>query len=156
MESVINIENLYQVAEVELLYRSTVKPALRPKITSSRTAYEVLLQSWDENKIEFVEQFKILLMNTANKVLGIYEMSTGGVAATVVDAKLIFSAALKANASGIILSHNHPSGNLQPSSADINLTKKLDEGGKFLDIRVLDHLIITPDGYYSFRDEGLL
>lgn len=105
MESVINNQNLYQVAEVELLYRSTVKPALRPKITSSRTAYEVLLQGWDENKIEFVEQFKVLLMNTANKVLGIYEMSTGGVAATVVDAKLIFSAALKANASGIILSH---------------------------------------------------
>lgn len=156
MESVINNQNLYQVAEVELLYRSTVKPALRPKITSSRTAYEVLLQGWDQNKIEFVEQFKVLLMNTANKVLGIYEMSTGGVAATVVDAKLIFSAALKANASGIILSHNHPSGNLQPSSEDINLTKKLDEGGKFLDIRVLDHLIVTPDGYYSFRDEGLL
>lgn len=156
MESVINNQNLYQVAEVELLYRSTVKPALRPKITSSRTAYEVLLPGWDQNKIEFVEQFKVLLMNTANKVLGIYEMSTGGVAATVVDAKLIFSAALKANASGIILSHNHPSGNLQPSSADINLTKKLDEGGKFLDIRVLDHLIVTPDGYYSFRDEGLL
>lgn len=155
MESVINTQHLYQVAEIELVYRSMVKPSLRPKITSSKTAYEVLLQSWDENKIEFVEQFKILLMNTANRVLGIYELSTGGVAGTVADPKLIFSAALKANASGIILSHNHPSGNLKPSQADINLTRKIDEGGKILDVRVLDHLIMTPDGYYSFKDEGL-
>lgn len=87
---------------------------------------------------------------------GIYELSTGGVAATVVDAKLIFSAVLKADASGIILGHNPPSGNLQPGSADISLTRKIDEGGKFLDIRILDHLIVTPDEYYSFRDEDLL
>jgi len=156
MESVIKNQELYSVAEIALVYRTTVKPSLRPKVTSSRIAYEVLLAGWDEERIEFVEQFKVLLLNTANRVLGIYELSTGGVAATVADPKLVFSAALKANASGIILAHNHPSGNLNPSDADKGLTLKMAGGGKLLDIQVLDHLIVTPEGYYSFRDEGLL
>ena len=88
--------------------------------------------------------------------MGIYEASTGGVSGTVADAKLIFIAALKTNASGIILSHNHPSGNLKPSKADEALTCKLKEAGKFLDIIVMDHIIVTSEGYFSFSDEGLL
>lgn len=156
MESVIRNQELYSVAEIALVYRNTVKPSQRPKVTSSRIAYEVLLAGWDEDRIEFVEQFKILLVNTANRVLGVYEVSTGGVTGTVADPRLVFSAALKSNASGIILAHNHPSCNLKPSNEDIALTRKIAEGGKLLDIRVLDHLIVTPEGYYSFRDEGLL
>lgn len=156
MESVIKNHELYNVAEISLVYRSTIKPSQRPKITSSQMAYDVLLAGWDQDRIEFVEQFKILLLNTANRVLGIYEISTGGIAGTIADPKLIFSAALKANASGIILSHNHPSGNLKPSDADKGLTRKIVQGGNFLDIRVLDHLIVTPETYYSFQDEGLL
>lgn len=144
------------VAEVELIYRNVVKPSQRPIVTDSKQVYGLLVSNWDGNKIEFVEQFKILLLNTANKVLGIFEVSTGGVAGTIADPKLIFMAALGANASAIILSHNHPSGNLQPSQQDLSLTKKIAEGGKILDIRVLDHLIITTEGYYSFADEGLL
>lgn len=144
------------VAEVELIYRNVVKPSQRPIVTDSKQVYSLLTSNWDENKIEFIEQFKILLLNTANKVLGIFEVSTGGVAGTVADPKLIFMAALGANASAIILSHNHPSGNLQPSPQDLSLTKKIAEGGKILDIRVLDHLIITTEGYYSFADEGVL
>ena len=88
-----------------------------------KECYELLKLTWDENKIEFVEQFKVILMNRAQRVLGIYELSTGGVTGTVADPKLVFTAALKANACNIILSHNHPSGNLKPSRADEGLTK---------------------------------
>ena len=96
------------------------------------------------------------LMNRANRALGIAQVSHGGISGTVADPKVIFQHALKANASSVILLHNHPSGNTQPSEADIHLTKKLVEGGKLLDIAVLDHLIVTIDGYYSFADEGLI
>src|SRR5690554_2706217 len=146
----------FEVAEIQLSYKTKVKPSQRPKITSSKEAYEILLESWDEEKVEFVEQFKIVLMNRGNRVLGIYEVSTGGVSATVVDPKLIFAAAIKTAASSIILAHNHPSGQLKPSQADIKLTKKLTEGGQLLDIPVLDHIIVTSEGYPSFADEGLL
>jgi DNA repair protein RadC len=146
----------FQVAEIQLTYRSNVKPSMRPKISTSRDAFEVLRRSWDIDKLEFVEQFKVLLTNRANKVLGIFEVSTGGITGTVADPKLIFVAALKCGASGLVLSHNHPSGNLQPSQADIELTKRIKEGGKLLDIQLLDHLIITSEGYCSFSDEGII
>jgi DNA repair protein RadC len=145
-----------QVAEVQLSYSTKVKPSLRPKITTSRQASEVLRSSWDDSKIELVEQFKVMFINKANRVLGILELSTGGISATVVDPKLIFVAALKAAASGIILSHNHPSGNLLPSQADIDLTRRIKEGGRLLEIQVMDHIIMTSESYYSFADEGLL
>lgn len=146
----------YQVAEIQLTYKSNVKPSLRPKITSSKDAHAVFIETWNDTKIELLEQFKVLFTNRANKVLGILELSTGGVSGTVADPKLIFAAAIKAAASGIILSHNHPSGNLQPSQADIDLTRKIKEGGKLLEIQLLDHIIITTEGYFSFADEGLI
>ena len=149
-------ERLFEVAEVELVYKSKVKASERLQITSSKSAYDVLLKAWDENKIEFVEQFKVLLLNRANKVLGIYEVSTGGVSGTVADPRLIFVAALKANACSLIISHNHPSGNLKPSRQDEELTAKIKHAGEFLDIKLLDHLIVTPEAYYSFGDEGIL
>jgi len=146
----------HQVAEIQLSYKSTVRPSQRPKITSPKDAYEVLIQGWDSSKLEFVEQFKVLLLNRANKVLGIFEVSTGCSTGTVADPKLIFAAAIKSNACGIILAHNHPSGNLQPSQADIDLTRRMKEGGKLLEIQVLDHVIVTTEAYYSFADEGQL
>lgn len=145
-----------QVAEIELIYKSKVKASERPKVTTSHDAYNLLKQNWDENRIEFVEQFKVLFLNRANKVLAIYELSTGGVAGTVADPKLVFAAALKINACNIILCHNHPSGNVKPSAADEQLTRKIKEAGKYLDLPVIDHLIITNESYYSFADEGLL
>ncbi len=145
-----------QVAEIQLTYKPKVKPSDRPQICRSKDAYEILIKHWDDSKIYFVEQFKVILLTRANKVLGIVEISTGGISGTVADPKLIFAAALKANASSIILSHNHPSGNLLPSQQDISLTQKLKEAGKFLELPVLDHMIVTGDGYYSFADEGLL
>ncbi len=113
------------------------------------------MKAWDENKIEFVEQFKVLLLNRANKVLGVYEVSSGGVTGTVADPRLIFVAALKANACALIISHNHPSGNLKRSRQDEELTAKIKQVGEFLEIKVLDHLIVTPEAYYSFADERL-
>lgn len=156
MEKAMNLSVLNAVAEIELVYKSKVKPSERPQLKSSKESYHLLLQTWDQNRIEFVEQFKVILMNRANRVLGIYELSTGSATETVADPKLIFIAALKANASNLILSHNHPSGNLKPSKADEDLTRKIKEAGKFLDIQVLDHVIVTCEGYFSFADEGLL
>lgn len=151
-----NENKLYEVAEIQLSYSGKVKPSLRPKISTSKEAFSILKQTWDESKIEFVEQFRVMLTNRAQKVLGIVEVSTGGVSGTVADPKIIFAAALKANACGLIMAHNHPSGNLHPSQSDIDLTKKMNAGGKLLEIQVLDHIIITTEGYYSFADEGLM
>jgi DNA repair protein RadC len=98
-----------------------------------------------------------MYLNQSNRVLGVYPLSTGGVTGTIADPRLIFSVALKINAAGIILSHNHPSGNLSPSKADKDLTDKIKEGSKLLDVKLLDHIIVTPENtYYSFADEGLL
>jgi DNA repair protein RadC len=155
MEST-NEKALYDVAEIQLSYKPQIKASLRPRITSSKDAERILRRRWNDDTLELSESFMIMLLNRANKVLGIYEVSSGGIAGTVADPKLIFGCALKAAASGIILSHNHPSGNLQPSQADIELTKKLMEGGRFLEIQVLDHIILTSEKYYSFADEGLM
>ena len=92
-------------AEIQLTYKSNVKPSLRPKITRSEDAYQVFKETWDTSKLEFVEQFKTMLVNRANKVLGILEVSTGGISGTVADPRIIFAAAIKCNASGIIVAH---------------------------------------------------
>ena len=155
MENLLN-QTEYQIAEVELIYKPKVKASERPSIKSSKDAATLLQKNWDNNKIDFIEQFKVILLNRANKVLGILQASSGGVTGTLVDAKLVFVSALKANACGIIISHNHPSGNLKPSPQDEQLTTKLNNGAKLLDIKLLDHLIITSEGYLSFSDEGLL
>lgn len=156
METVMNQKRWNQIAEVELIYRSKVKASERPHIKTSKDAAVILKEVWDENKIDFVEQFKVLFLNRSNKVLGVFEASTGGVTGTIADPKLIFVAALKANACGIIISHNHPSGNLKPSKADEELTHKIKYAGQFLDIKLLDHVIVTSEGYYSFADEGII
>ena len=96
-------------------------------------------------------------LNGANRLLGIYEVSKGGITSTVVDIRLILSVALKSAATGIILAHNHPSGNLQPSIQDKDITKKIQEASKLLDLTLFDHLIVISDSaYYSFADEGQL
>ncbi len=149
-------KELFKVSEVTLTYRNRTPPAQRIKISGSADAYRILCSSWSENTIELKEDFKILLLNRAHKVLGISVISSGGVSGTLVDPKLIFVTALKANASGIVLAHNHPSGQLTPSSADMALTNKLVSSGKLLEIPIIDHLIITTSGYFSFADESLL
>ena len=146
----------FTVAEVQLVYKSKCDITLRPRITKSSECYEILLNNWNPDTIELCEEFKILLLNRANKVLAISTLSKGGTAATVVDPKLLFTTALKLKASSLILAHNHPSGELSPSQADISMTNKLIDGGKMLDLPILDHLIISSKGYYSMGDEGLM
>lgn len=143
-------------SEVELIYKSKVKASQRPQISSSDKAYQIALKAWDNNKIELLEQFKVLILSNSNKVLGVLEISSGGITGTVVDLRIIFSALLKAHATAFILLHNHPSGNLTPSEADKQITRKIKEASKILDISLLDHLIITSEGYYSFADQGAL
>lgn len=155
METSIN-QSAFQVAEISISYSSKIKNSERPKLTSSREVFKVFSETWSNDTIELLEQFKVILLNRGNRVIGLFEVSSGGVSGTVADPKLIFATALKATASAIILAHNHPSGNLKPSQADISLTKKIKEGGKLLDIDVLDHLIISTEGYYSFADDGML
>ena len=151
-----NVKSLLEVAEILLTYKSNVKPSLRPKVSASRDAYNIFLENWDSTRIELVEQFKVLLLNRAQKALGIFEVSTGSSTGTIAEPKMIFASAIKANASSIIIAHNHPSGNLVASQADIALTRKIKEGGKLLEIHLLDHLIITTESYFSFADEGML
>ena len=146
----------YQAAEIEISYRPKFKASERPQINSSLKAFNILSSNWSGDKIEFLEEFKIILLNRANRVLGIVNISQGGIAGTVADSKVIFAIALKACASGIILAHNHPSGQSMPSQADINLTKKMVQIGELLDLPVLDHVIGCTDHYYSFKDEGLM
>lgn len=102
------------------------------------------------------EEFWITLLNRANKVRHRFNISKGGISGTVIDVRLILKKALENNASSIVLCHNHPSGNTQPSDADIQITQKLKEAGKIMEIPVIDHLIVTENGYFSFADEGLL
>ena len=154
MENTIIANDIYQVAEIELIYKTQAKVSQRPKVVSSKDAYGVFMKSWNMNKIELLEEFKVLLLNKANKVLAMYEMSTGGISGTVADVRLVFASALKANAVSIVLCHNHPSGNIKPSRQDEFLTQKFKSAGDVLDINVTDHLIISKDQYFSFKDEG--
>jgi DNA repair protein RadC len=148
--------NWCKVAEVELIYKTTVKASQRPQIRSSQDSFSLLKEIWDENKINMLEEFKVLLLNRGNKVIGVYKASSGGITATIADSRLILATAIKSLSTSIILSHNHPSGNLKPSAADQDLTLKIKSACQYHDIKVLDHVIVSSEGYYSFADEGLL
>ena len=152
--------NLFEpttVDEVSLVYKSKTPPDQRYQIKGSSDAHDALLSSWDSQTIELHEEFKVLLLNSSNRVLGVIQISKGGISGTVVDIRQIFQAALKANASSIIACHNHPSGNMNPSEADQRITQKISAAGKVMDIQLLDHLILVPgDSYFSFSDEGLI
>lgn len=143
-----------ELAEIQVYY--TTQNTQKEKINSVQTAYEFLLQSWDLGTLELQEEFKVILLNRANEALGIYSLSKGGITGTIVDVRLLFAVALKCNACGIIICHNHPSGNTTPSDADISLTKKIKKCSDLLDITLIDHLIITKNVFYSFSSEGML
>ena len=144
----------YTIPQVKLTYVGEPIPAT--KIIGSLESARIFRESYEEGEIEYTEHFKVLYLNRANKILGLHEVSKGGTSACIVDVKVIFTGALLANASSIIVCHNHPSGNLCPSIQDDQLTKKLVDAGKLLDLKVLDSLIVTKDSYYSYVDHGRL
>lgn len=128
---------------------------LKSKIGSSQDAYNVIRQFWFDD-IDIYESCFILLLDRGNNTIGWSKISQGGVAGTVVDVKIIAKYAVDSLACSIILAHNHPSGNAKPSQDDLDITHKSIEGLKFLDIKVLDHLILGGDAYLSLADEGML
>ena len=155
MKNVIQL-SMFGVAEIELIYKSKVPPSQRRKITCSQDAKEVFLENWNDDTLQYYEEFKILLLNRSNAILDLMSVSKGGISGTVTDVRIILAAALKSNASGLIVCHNLPSGNLNPSESDTKITQKIKEAGNLMDIQLLDHLIITSEDYYSFADNGLL
>jgi len=145
-----------KLSEIKLYYKPRI--AAKPKINCSIDAYANALKFYDKNIIALQEQFIILYLNRANSVLGAHQLFTGGLTGTIADIRLIMGIALKSMACGIIISHNHPSGNLNPSEADRTLTEKVKKACDLMDIKLYDHIIVSPyeGAYYSFADEGLI
>lgn len=138
------------------LTREPIPAGFDDQITSSSVTEKILRQIWDED-ILIRERFYVLLLNQRNNIIGYENISVGGVSSTTVDSKLIFSLAIKTLSSSVILAHNHPSGSTKPSEADIRLTKQVAKAAELLDMRVLDHVILTGSAnYYSFADNGLI
>ena len=142
------------VSEIQVSYKP--ESTIDFKIESSKETFGLVLDKWEADLIDMQEEVKLLLLNRNNKVLGIYSLAKGGITSCVVDIRIILAVALKTMATGIILSHNHPSGNLNPSTDDKKITEQLNTSCKLLGISLLDHLIITRVNYFSFADEGML
>jgi len=141
--------------EIKISYKNNGSKGNHLKINSARDANKIIMDSWDRDSIELYESFKVVFLNNGNIVKGICTFSIGGLTGTMVDIRLIFATALKSLSTAIILTHNHPSGVIIPSKADIQLTKRIVKAGNLLDIRVLDHIIVTPHGsFYSFANDG--
>ncbi|MBL7919384.1 MAG: DNA repair protein [Bacteroidia bacterium] len=143
------------ISEIEIVFKKKIKSNQLPKVTSSAEAHSILRNVWSD-KIELLEEFILLLFNNSNKCLGWVTISQGGYTGTVVENRLILATALKAAATGIMISHNHPSVNIKPSQQDITCTRKLKQCCELFDIALIDHIILSGDteDYYSFADDG--
>ncbi|MFC3353738.1 JAB domain-containing protein [Sphingobacterium zeae] len=150
------MENYYELNEIKVSYKPTFNLTERPLVNSSAKIAKLLRDIWDDDTIQLFETFKVIFLNAQIKILGVMDIGLGGTDSTPVDVRRIFSTALLCNSVNIILSHNHPSGNLQPSNADRLITSRIIEAGELLNIKVLDHIIITDNGYLSFTDEGFM
>ena len=140
-----------KASEIKLTYRRQSTGII---ITSSHACDKLLRSYWDQDTLDFFESFVVIYLSQSNEVLGIHKIADGSLDACLVDIRKIMQGALLSNASGMILSHNHPSGNLKPSNQDLYLTKEIKKAGEILKIRVLDHIIITSHSYCSLADEG--
>ena len=145
---------LNNLAEIKISYSTKVPAKDRPSVSCSRDAEKLFRLIFTD--IEYRESFYILLLNRANRVLGFKKVSEGGITGTITDVRMVLQAALKASACAFICAHNHPSGNLKPSEADLKITKKIKEAASIMDIAVLDHLILSEESYFSFADENLM
>jgi DNA repair protein RadC len=151
------MRELHSLNEIEIRYRrKPIQQEVR-RIQNSSDAIALLRQLYDKNRIHYKEESIAIFLNRNNDVLGFQKLSSGGLTGTIVDARILFSIALKTLSSGIILSHNHPSGNLKPSSQDVSLTHRLRKFGNMIDVCLLDHIIVDDTfNYYSFAEEGTL
>ena len=146
-----------QINEIKISYKDRILSDKWVKLNSSQSAAEFIYKQWDKNTIALHETFKVVLLNNSNKAKGIFEVSKGSITGTLVDIRVLLAVALKSLSVGMILTHNHPSGTLMPSASDKQITKKIKDAATLLDIKVLDHIIITPNAdYFSFADEGLI
>lgn len=145
----------YKVNEIQVSYREKLSTIKSHSITNSQSMAQLLYKHWNKKTIGMHETFTVVLLNNSNKVKGIYPLSQGGITGTLVDLRILFAIVVKTLAVNIILCHNHPAGRLKPSEADRKLTQKIKQAGELFDVRVLDHIILAPDGgYYSFSDNG--
>lgn len=147
--------DMQSVSEIQIKY---ISRGGKSKISSSDDAYDKFWHWWDMDNISLIEIFVMLLMNRAHRVIGMFRVSTGGLSGTVVDVRLMCAVAIVSGSSAVILGHNHPSGNIRPSDADIRITNKCQQALQMMDIYLLDHIILTPEhgSYLSFQDEGLI
>lgn len=146
-----------EVNEIKISYCDKLGTFDSASISDSSYAAKLMHETWNKDTLGLQETFKILLLNNSHKIKGIFQVSTGGITGTLVDLRILFAVILKSLSTGIILAHNHPSGTLKPSGADKELTKKIQNAAVLFDIKVLDHLIIVPNGgYFSFADQGIL
>ena len=143
-----------RLPEILLSYRRGIEPIV--KIKKAEDAYRVFTTIYDETIIDYIECSYVLFLNRANNTIGWLKLSQGGTCATIIDIKVLFATALKCGASAVIISHNHPSGQLNPSEQDKTITQQIKKAGSLLDISILDHLILTSEGFYSFANDGLL
>lgn len=150
-----NISNLGEVTLNYKYHNPSIKD--RPLITNSSEAVEVIKLVIDMQRIALQEQFIVIYLNQANKVIGTMNVFSGSIKSTVIDIKLILASGILLMSSGVIVAHNHPSGNLKPSREDLALTKRLSTALQYMEMKLVDHFIITPDDdYLSFANEGLL
>jgi len=158
MENMLSMEVLNNVSEIDIVYKrkATCRISDRPLVNMSSDAYKIFLHYWNHDKIELLEEFKVMYLNRSNRVMHILAISQGGISGTVADPRIILGVALKIAACSMVLAHNHPSGSIKPSRADEELTFKIKEAAKYFDIKVVDHLVISCESYFSFADEGLL
>lgn len=148
-------KNVYQVAELGIKYNRFIETEMVTAGSPSDCS-KFLRNLFTEDEINYRECFWALYLSRSNKIIACFEVSRGGITGTVVDPSMIFAQGVLCGAKGIILSHNHPSGNLKPSDSDLKLTQKIKQGALLLDMTLLDHIIITDKSYMSFGDEGLL
>jgi DNA repair protein RadC len=149
MKNVTNAMDLYNVTEVQLVYKTKIKASDRPKISNMEDAVDIFRKYWSRDRIEHIEEVKILLLNRSNRVLGIATVSQGGISGSVIDERIVLQYAIKSNATGVILAHNHPSGNLDASEADNRITGKIKNSLELIGISLLDHVIITAESQNS-------
>ena len=152
----IAIESSPALAEVKLSYKTENSPETFPEVSTPGKAVEIFKKVWDNDHIQLKEDFVVLLLNNTKRCIGWCKISSGGNSATIVDPSAIFQVALLANATAIIVAHNHPSGNLKPSKSDKKLTEKIDRSGKMLGIPLEDHIILTVHDYLSMRAQKML